>query len=223
VSDFYQIQLRRFKTDIGASYGARPLTAKEKESKTAEERLKITGETFTEANDFVVFDVSPTVSESRSVDYVDQALPGPVGIVVYKMTGNRRFSISSRFVSRTGVEAKLNYDNTNLLRSWQIPHSADGKTGRPPILRLNGYKKQFYNIPVVLADMTINYPEDVDYIEVADEAMVPIIQTVELTLIESHKSTATRIDVESAEGVSEISFRSEFDLAAFKSGNLPGY
>jgi hypothetical protein len=186
------------------------------------------------AFDEVIFDVSPSVSETRSAEYVDQALPGPVGITVYKLTGNRRFSINAKIVSRTEKEAAKNYGYVNVLRSWLIPQSADGsnaQVGRPPLLRLNGYLKQFYNIPVVLADLNINFPEDVDYIEVTEDAMVPIVQSIDLTLIESHKNSLTKnlsknaaIASAQQQGSSEtVTAQSEFNLKEFKEGQLLGY
>lgn len=234
MSDFYKIQLRQYSNDTGYSGGKRPLNDSERvDNDEGVDTSDITGEVFV-PSDYalrtVIFEVSPTVSESRAANYVDRAIPGPAGIIVYAKTENRRFTISARLVSRTLEEAKINYRNSNLLRSWLIPHSSrdDGKGGRPPIIRLNGYKQQFYNIPVVLTELSINFPEDVDYIEVPDVAMVPIIQTVEISLTESHRISAflssTVSDAVTTESSSvAASFRSEFNLSAFKEGRLPGY
>lgn len=225
MSDYYKIRLSRFAGDTGATNGARPLTQVELDN------IGITGQEFTgdpegrfaNQTGAVIFDVSPTISESRGNEYVDSALPGPVGIIVYAKTQNRRFNIESRFVSRNLEEAVINYRYTNLLRGWMIPQPfGDGNAesrlvlGRPPILRLNGYKKQFFNIPVVITDLSINYPEDVDYIETPD-AIVPIIQSVTVNLTESHNVT-----VATANGSNRGLF-GEFNLKDFKEGNLPGY
>ena len=104
-----------------------------------------------------------------------------------------------------------------------VPQSTDGKTGRPPIIRLNGYKKQFFNIPVVLSEMSVNYPEDVDYIE-TEKAMVPIIQNVDITLIESHRRLprSERKNLGNQAEVSEDT-ANEFVLEQYKAGTLPGY
>jgi len=232
VSDYYQVRLSQFAKDkgSGASIAAGrvlapnnfvgPMTPDQrKNNENATERQKVVD------GGVVIFDASPTLAESRTAEYVDQALPGPVGIVVYKMTGNRRFTISAKFISRTIDEAELNYGYVNLLRSWMIPQSqsgasGEGKTGRPPILRLNGYKKQFNSIPTVLSEMSVNYPEDVDYIEVPDLAMVPIIQSVDVTLIESHKSTSTRLSDDDAKSNTQ---KNEFNLKEFRKGILVGY
>ncbi len=230
MTEYYQIRLTQFAKDLGSvsSIGANRvlhpsnnganLTPEQKaENKGTEEQQKEVGA--------VVFDASPTVAESRTAEYVDQALPGPIGIVVYRMTGNRRFTISAKFISRTIVEGERSYGFINLLRSWMVPQSqagagGGGKTGRPPILRLQGYKKQFNSIPVVLAEMSVNYPEDVDYIEVPELAMVPIIQSVDITLIESHKSESARLSDDAAKSDTQ---KAEFNLAEFKTGTLIGY
>lgn len=223
VTDFYQITLSQFALDRGRSNKGRPLSPDVVGPFTPEQQ-RAAGD-FLDVIDRVVFDASPVLSESRTAEYVDQALPGPIGIVIYKMTGNRRFTISAKFISRTIDEGSRNYAHVNLLRSWMIPQaqsgiSGEGKTGRPPILRLNGYKKQFNSIPVVLSEMSVNYPDDVDYIEVPDLAMVPIIQSIDITLIESHKSTSTRLSDDAAKSNNQ---KNEFNLREFKKGTLIGY
>ena len=226
MADFYKVQLRRFDNDVGFTGGGRELTSAERNLTGVDQELLAqsrdpTG-TFRKEAEKVVFEVSPVITETRGADYVDRGLPGPTGIIVYATTQNRRFSIQGRFVSRTIDEAIDNYANVNILRSWLIPQSLDGTTGRPPIVRLNGYKKQFFNIPVVLSELSVTYPEDVDYIDMG-EATVPIIQTVDLTLIESHRRAANGTAINGdTDGVSDNT-RSEFDLGLFKAGNLPGY
>lgn len=234
---FNEIILSRVIDDIGINIKGRDLTPAEFEDANSLEainRIKNKLDRKAEvtqrgrsaiSNEIVFFNVSPVVTESRSVDYVDQALPGPIGLVIYKLTGNRRYSISGKFVSRTLTEAENTFGYINLLRSWLVPatDNKNGFAGAPPILRLNGYQNHFLNIPVVLSELTINFPNEVDYIEVKDIAMVPIIQTVDITLIEAH---GTRLNVgagiiESGELVSD--FKSEFNLAKFKEGTLQGY
>ena len=226
MSDFYKIQLLRFANDRGFTGRARPLTRRERdlsgdELNAAQETADADGR-FRDVDERVIFEASPVVSESRGAEYVDRALPGPTGIIVYTATQNRRFSINGRFISRTVEEAMTNYGYVNCLRSWMVPQSTDGKTGRPPIIRLNGYKQQFFNIPVVLSDLSITFPEDVDYIDTGS-AMVPIIQNIEMTLIESHRRASN--DNRALTGEANVSddTRSEFNLADFKAGTLPGY
>lgn len=227
MSDFYQITLSQFSEDHGRSDKGRPLS--KDFVGTGEERQKAAGDFFDVASR-VIFDVSPTISETREAQYVNEPMPGPVGMVMYMLTGNRTFTIGARFVSRTVQEANTTYAATNVLRSWLLPQGQDGtdsKAGRPPILRLNGYKQQFFNIPVVLTNLSINFSEDVDYIEIEKIAMVPIIQTVDITVIESHRTSTARISKGGKiSGVKERGGgygQDEFNLADFKAGKLHGY
>lgn len=223
MSNFLTVRLRRFVNDDGFTGTDRdlrflgrttsenmPIDLRQSSLNDPNSKIRI----FLEE---VILDVSPTITESRSSSYADEGLPAPNGIVVFEVVNNRKWSISARFVSRNIFEADTNFHNINLLKSWMIPQSSvNNKFGRPPILRLNGYKEQFSNIPVVLTNITINYPEDVDYIEGA-LGMVPIIQSVEFELTESH----SLVSFQSL--FSRSSESEEFDLVKFKQGNLPGY
>ena len=252
MADFYQVTLTRFGGDAGftdSSSEAREL-ARLSRSGNAQNADRIAqlqnklgdNNSYREGNQLeqVVFQASPTVNESRVAEYVDQGLPGPVGIVVYTITQNRRFNISGKLISTTVEMASTNFRYANLLRSWQIPFSdkegstnATGQTdgssysGRPPVLRLNGYQQQFFNIPVVLSELSISYPDDVDYISTIDPdteaaAMVPIIQSFEINLIEAHSRYNKKLGDDAKKGVSD-KLSADFDLALFKQGNLPGY
>lgn len=234
MSNFYKIQLRRFAADEGFTGNSRVLSERNnRDLRNALIDLSTTGTNlnaiqeiqnqlrFQRTVDVVEFDVSPTVSESREAEYVDEALPGPIGIVVYARTSNRKFSISSRFVSRNVEEAERNYRFVNVLRSWMVPRDDSSGILRPPVLRLNGYKKQFFNIPVSLTSLSINYPEDVDYIETAN-AMVPIVQSVDVALTESHAIGAASANPDDRDATGGR-LTGEFDLEKFKQGILPGY
>ena len=202
MAEFYEIRLRRFRNDIGRTGSNRELSFVQ-EAREAGQDIELANE--------VKFVVTPNVTESRSAQYVNEGLPENAGIVVYAVTENRRFSISGKFLSRNIVEAENNYRQLSTLKSWMIPRNIGNDRARPPVLRLYGYKKQFQAIPVVVSDLNITYPEDVDYIETG-LAMVPILQSVELTLVESHPTRVrTGGSVE------------EFDLNRFRQGILEGF
>jgi hypothetical protein len=51
---------------------------------------------------------------------------------------------------------------------------------------LSGYAQHIYKVPVLLSNLSIPYPSDVDYITTAAGVPVPTITTITLTLIETH-------------------------------------
>lgn len=74
-------------------------------------------------NEFVVFEASPVVSESRSVEYAQVSpvhLPG--SIQVYKKTNSRTISLSAKLVSRNVEQATQNMKYLQLLRGWTMPY-----------------------------------------------------------------------------------------------------
>ncbi len=113
-------------------------------------------------------------------------------------------------------EERLEYFGTELLGA------------PPPILYLSAYSKdigkesintntrktnmwniaQHINrIPVVIQQLTIPYPNDVDYITTSDGVPMPIIMNLDLALIETHSPNSYE----------------RFDLNAFKQGKLQGF
>lgn len=71
----------------------------------------------------VVFDVTPTLTESGGVDYSQVApvhLPG--AIQIYRHTNPRQFSVGATLVSRTIEEATANMKRLQMLRAWRFPY-----------------------------------------------------------------------------------------------------
>ena len=78
----------------------------------------------------VLFDVTPTVSESGAVNY--QALDpihAPGQMMSYKNTGSRTFRIDAKFISRNPKEARNNIERLNVLRGWRMPYFGAESTG----------------------------------------------------------------------------------------------
>lgn len=71
----------------------------------------------------VVFDVTPDLTESRTVNYKAlDPIHAPGQIYVYTNTSSRQFSLSNvKFVSRTPEEAEINLRKLQQLRSWCMP------------------------------------------------------------------------------------------------------
>jgi len=73
---------------------------------------------------YVTFDVTPTISESGSVDYeAIQILQGPTAFQAYRGTPARTFEMSDvKLISRTPTEARNNIERINQLRAWRMPY-----------------------------------------------------------------------------------------------------
>jgi len=185
--------------------------------------------------DVVVFEATPELTEQRTINYktVDP-IHAPGQIYAYVNTSSRIFSISNaRLISRTSEEAGHNLRMLQLLRSWTMPEFGTSTStnvdnrGRPPtVLYLSAYSlesagaettsvvgqlQHISRVPVVIQNMSIPYPSDVDYIPTADEngahVPMPTIMVVDLQLAETHSAREY-------EG---------FNLALFKQGLLGGF
>lgn len=78
----------------------------------------------------VVFDVSPDVTESRTVVYKAlDPIHAPGQIYVYTNTSSRQFSLSNvKLVSRSPQEAEINLRKLQQLRSWCMPRFGANST-----------------------------------------------------------------------------------------------
>ncbi len=180
----------------------------------------------------VVFDVSPTLSESRTVEY-NQVAPVhmPGSIQIYKRTGSRTFSLGAKLISRNTSQATNNIQILQLLRGWCMPYfgiadrgsegqlgsDATSMLGAPPdVLYLFAYSAgtggddrtgdpvNLKKVPVVITNLSFDYPEDVDYIATASGEPFPVKMDVKLDLLETHSPASYE----------------EFSLMDFKLGKL---
>lgn len=72
---------------------------------------------------YVIFEASPVLSESRSVEYAGVTpvhLPG--SIQIYKRTNSRTFSLQGKLISRNRQQATTNMKYLQLLRGWTMPY-----------------------------------------------------------------------------------------------------
>ena len=170
--------------------------------------------TSTISKEYVRFDVSPRVAESRQATYHEINITHHPGTILkYEKTNSRGWSVSAKFVSRTQEEATQNQANLNIIRSWVMPYYGEGTAqndpgmlGAPPaVLKLSGYgAKNISPIPVVLESYSTNWPNDVDYLPTNDGEPFPVIMEIELTLKESYSPAEY----------------SNFNLFAYKTGDL---
>jgi hypothetical protein len=80
----------------------------------------------------VIFDVTPTFTEDRSVEYTPVSpIHMPGSVQVYKRSGARSFGIGAYLISRTREEATKNIAILQTLRGWTMPYFGSGSsTGR---------------------------------------------------------------------------------------------
>lgn len=160
----------------------------------------------------VIFDVQPTVSESGSVSYFEIGdIRQAANMLIYMGTPSREFSINGRFVSRSKSEASRNWRYVQTLRRWRMPEQSGGElnaTKTPSRLTMTGLGNWFNKITVRITSLTIEEPEDVDYIRTEDDRYdVPIVWPVTVSLKE-------------AKSVEEMR---EFDINSFRQGTLSGW
>jgi hypothetical protein len=167
--------------------------------------------------DVVIFNVSPTIDESRSATYENMApVHHPGTIQIYKSTQARSFNVSVKLISRTSAEASQNIEYINLIRSWVMPYYGQGtanssmkdRLGAPPdILNFSVYgDRNISGVPVVLTSYHWVYPDNVDYIPTEDGVPFPTIIDVTLALIESYSPKEY----------------TGFDITKYKSGDMVG-
>lgn len=216
----------------------------------------------------VVFEVTPTFTESGTVDYVPVTpvhMPG--SIQTYRHTNSRTFDITAHFISRNVADARQNMDYLQRLRGWRFPYFGATDTlskqqrgarsdqsdapqplsgvdrdanikqriqkegiqlrGAPPDVlylyaystgqndaRPDGCRVNINRVPVVMTNLSIVYPEDVDYIPVYvgsgpddHSEPFPIKIDVTISLAETHSPREFE----------------KFNLASFKSGSLVNF
>lgn len=142
--------------------------------------------------EMVVFKATPELEESGSTLYI-QIDEGrlPASFLIYMGSPSRTFNINAKFISRTVEEADLAFKYKSLIQAWRMPLQAfgDGLLGNgatPRVVRLWGYNKMFMGIPTVVRSYSFTHPSDVDYIADSNGNYIPIIWSVNISLLEAH-------------------------------------
>lgn len=72
----------------------------------------------------VTFFLTPEISESRSVNYLEIGdIRLPASILIYMGSPSRSFNISAKFMARSQAEADVAFRNKSLLESWCVTNS----------------------------------------------------------------------------------------------------
>lgn len=161
---------------------------------------------------------------------------------MYTNSSSRTFQISNiKLFSRTREEATRNYNRLQILKSWRYPSfGVEGlgdqlygqvSLGAPPaVLELSAYARPnaktdglsanglLYKIPVVIAQLGIDYPSDVDYIPTAQ------MDDLELAHIPAGipMPTILPISIQLMEAQSPSQY-SKFSLNDYRYGRLEGF
>ena len=73
--------------------------------------------------DFVIFKVTPELSESRNINYKNlDPIHMPGNIQTYGNSSSRSFNLTAKFISRTIKEANQNSKDLQLIKSWGLPY-----------------------------------------------------------------------------------------------------
>ena len=162
---------------------------------------------------YIEFDATPEVTESGSASYFEASdIRAPGSVVVYMGSPSRNFTINAKLIARDMAEAQRVFKQIHVLKSWRMPESYTGgfNAGTPAVLYLDGYGSMFKQIPVVMTDLSIEFPSEFDYIQ-NGEMIVPIITSVSISLKEAH---ASEKNIDGMEG---------FDILQYRTGTLKGW
>lgn len=173
----------------------------------------------------VVFKVAPVVTESQAVQYQSVSpVHTPGAIQVFSGSNSRIFSVQPiKLISRNSYEAAENILTLNTIRAWTKPYFGATKGLRkelgsgPDVLLFSAYSEanfrgNIYRVPVVISNLGITYPDDVDYIPCGagshENTPFPTVMQMDVTLIETH---------------SPEEYANVFDLNMYRQGLLENF
>jgi len=132
----------------------------------------------------LMFPYTPIIQESTSVNYeMYELVHSNQPIASFKNVGAKDLQVSGAFTAQNDVESRYCLAVIHYLRTVTKMYFGIGGTQRPagglfasaadkrgtppPILLLNGYgTAMFHNLPVIVTSVNIEYPQDIDYVEV---------------------------------------------------------
>jgi len=145
----------------------------------------------------VIFPYTPTISGlSHSVNYTAiDVTHSNQEYYAYKNTETLKLTISGQFTAENYREAQYMFAAIHFLRSCTKMHFGDSDNNRglpPPVLLLSGYGTMMFNdLPVIITNVTYDYPNTVDLVPVfwnvggntsGPIAWVPVIQTITVSI-----------------------------------------
>ena len=189
----------------------------------------------------VVFDVTPDLTETRTVNYrAMDPIHAPGQIYVYTNTASRQFSLTNvKLVSRTPQEAEINLRKLQQLRSWCMPRfglnsstvtfeqSENRRTGEgdqgdewlglpPPVLYLSAYSG--YNSFGLRLENINSIPVVITSLTIPYQSDVDYINTPAGVPV----ARIINLDIQLQETHSAIEY-DNFNLAKFRAGILESF
>jgi hypothetical protein len=198
---------------------------------TNEYKVKLTSTI--DPDKYVIFEVTPTFSDTRSAVYNPlEIVHHPGQIQVYKTTESRSFQLQGRLISNTSAEAADNLIYINRIRSWVMPYYGGGTETRmetkkyfgapPEVLWFSAYGKfHFEKIPVVVTSYSFTYDEQYDMIPANESSKLDndgiLLQNDSKTPVPMPVIMAFTVDIRESYSPAEFS---SFDLREYREGNL---
>jgi hypothetical protein len=126
-----------------------------------------------------------------------------------------RFGKNSSTLSPKEKSYRELFSNSRANKKTPKAYGGNEMLGAPPeVLLLSAYSdsskaiaQHINRVPVVIQQLSIPYPSDVDYIPTTEGIPMPTVMTIDMTLMETHSPNEYEA----------------FNLSAFKQGILPGY
>lgn len=143
------------------------------------------------ANNGIVFPYTPVINNQHSVEYSQFNLAHTnYQISSFSKSRPGNIQVTGNFSNQLQIEAQYTAGCIHFLRVVTKMHfgpNDDNAGTPPPLLSFSAYGPVNFNrIPVLVGGFTVNYPDDVDYIniQIGDaEVNLPIIVTISIDLI----------------------------------------
>lgn len=144
----------------------------------------------------IIFPYSPTISTQQQVNYnTVSTVHSNYQQHAYVNTQNPSIQVVAPFYVQTQEDAAHVLGVMHMLRVITKMHFGenDFEPGTPPpVCRFSAYgNANFENVPVLVGSFTLNYPDDVDYIEY-DGNQIPTVSSIALDLLPQYSASSQR-------------------------------
>lgn len=153
----------------------------------------------------LLFPYTPTISETTTVNYdMHDIVHSNQPIASYKNGGPKELQVSGLFTAQNDRESRyalaaIHYLRTVTKMFFGVGGSAADKRGTPPpVLMFNGYGTGiFHNLPVIVTSVVLEYPPDVDYVEVNMNTAIRTTKSaaMEIDGMETEEISTTTVEV----------------------------